>query len=200
MGDELACEVRKGRRRFTAKVLLETDEVIVRGPDGFRLPFTAITAADVVGGALSLRTAEGPIALALGDRAERWQEKIRAPKGLLDKLGAKPALRVQLVGKLPSAFRAELAERGVNLVRGARCDLIFLAVESRLSLEQLPQLKGRLAPNGALWVVRPKGSDAITEREVFAAGKAAGLVATKVVRFSETHTADKFVIPLRDRR
>jgi hypothetical protein len=27
------------------------------------------------------------------------------------------------------------------------------------------------------------------------AGRAAGLVDTKVVRFSETHTAEKFVIP-----
>jgi hypothetical protein len=200
MGDELACEVRKGRRRFTAKVLLETDEVIVRGPEGFHLPFTAVTAAEIVDGSLSLHTAEGSIAFALGERAARWQEKIRAPKGLLEKLGVKPALRVQLVGKLPSAFRADLAKRGANLVRGARCDLIFLAAEDRLSLEQLPQLKGRLAPNGALWVVRPKGSEAITEKEVFAAGKAAGLVDIKVVRFSETHTADKFVIPLKDRR
>jgi hypothetical protein len=31
------------------------------------------------------------------------------------------------------------------------------------------------------------------------AGKAAGLVDVKVVRFSETHTAEKFVIPLKAR-
>ncbi|MFL6248779.1 MAG: hypothetical protein ACJ74H_22330 [Thermoanaerobaculia bacterium] len=32
-----------------------------------------------------------------------------------------------------------------------------------------------------------------------AAGKAAGLVDVKVVRFSDTHTAEKFVIPLKSR-
>jgi hypothetical protein len=34
------------------------------------------------------------------------------------------------------------------------------------------------------------------------AGKAAGLVDVKVVRFSDTHTAEKFVVPvnMRDRR
>jgi hypothetical protein len=32
-----------------------------------------------------------------------------------------------------------------------------------------------------------------------AAGKTAGLVDVKVVSFSETHTAEKFVIPRRDR-
>jgi hypothetical protein len=36
----------------------------------------------------------------------------------------------------------------------------------------------------------------ITEGDVMAAGKAAGLVDVKVVRFSETHTAEKFVIPV----
>jgi hypothetical protein len=32
------------------------------------------------------------------------------------------------------------------------------------------------------------------------AGKAAGLVDVKVVRFSEVHTAQKFVIPVANRR
>jgi hypothetical protein len=41
----------------------------------------------------------------------------------------------------------------------------------------------------------PKGSDAISERDVMTAGKAAGLVDVKVVRFSDTHTAEKYVIP-----
>ena len=37
----------------------------------------------------------------------------------------------------------------------------------------------------------------ITEMEVMKAGKAAGLVDVKVVRYSDTHTAEKYVIPLR---
>jgi hypothetical protein len=40
----------------------------------------------------------------------------------------------------------------------------------------------------------------ISERGVMAAGKAAGPVDIKVVAFSATHTAEKFVIPARDRR
>ena len=53
-----------------------------------------------------------------------------------------------------------------------------------------------MKPNGALWVIRPKGRPEISERAVMDAGKAAGLVDVKVVSFSETHTAEKFVIPL----
>jgi hypothetical protein len=51
---------------------------------------------------------------------------------------------------------------------------------------------------GALW--EPSGEDflspALTEAEVMAAGKEAGLVDVKVVSFSPTHTAEKFVIPV----
>jgi hypothetical protein len=54
--------------------------------------------------------------------------------------------------------------------------------------------------NGALWVIRPKGRKEISERAVMDAGKAAGLVDVKVVSFSETHTAEKFVIPVAQRR
>jgi hypothetical protein len=60
-------------------------------------------------------------------------------------------------------------------------------------------LKRSLKPNGALWVIRPKGRPEITESAVMVAGQAAGLVDVKVVSFSATHTAEKFVIPIKDR-
>jgi len=53
--------------------------------------------------------------------------------------------------------------------------------------------------DGAIWVIRPRGSDAISEGDVMAAGKAAGLVDIKVARFSDTHSALKFVIPIGQR-
>ena len=60
-------------------------------------------------------------------------------------------------------------------------------------------LSKQIEPDGAVWVVRPKGSPDITEAETMAAGKRAGLVDVKVVSFSETHTAEKFVIPVAKR-
>ena len=47
-----------------------------------------------------------------------------------------------------------------------------------------------------MWVVYPKGRTDPSEVDVLEAGKAAGLVDVKVARFSETHTALKFVIPV----
>jgi hypothetical protein len=47
-----------------------------------------------------------------------------------------------------------------------------------------------------LWIVYPKGQKSITENDVIAAGRKTGLKDVKVVGFSATHTALKFVIPL----
>ncbi len=51
----------------------------------------------------------------------------------------------------------------------------------------------------ALWVVYPKGMKHITENDVLAAGRKCGLKDVKVVAFSVTHTALKFVIPVAKR-
>jgi hypothetical protein len=48
----------------------------------------------------------------------------------------------------------------------------------------------------ALWIVYPKGRKDITEIDVLSTGRKAGLKDIKVVGFSTTHTALKFVIPL----
>jgi len=47
-----------------------------------------------------------------------------------------------------------------------------------------------------LWVVYPKGRKEVTEDDVLGAGRKAGLKDVKVVGFSATHTALKFVVPV----
>jgi len=53
-------------------------------------------------------------------------------------------------------------------------------------------MKGRVA----LWIVYPKGRKDLSENDVLATGRKAGLKDVKVVGFSPTHTALKFVIPV----
>jgi hypothetical protein len=53
-----------------------------------------------------------------------------------------------------------------------------------------------LGPQAAKWAEKIKKP---RSRESMAAGKAAGLVDVKVVSFSETHTAEKFVVPVAKR-
>ena len=66
-------------------------------------------------------------------------------------------------------------------------------------LGDLKKLLPSLAANGALWIVYPKGRKEITEMHVLTAGRAVGLVDVKVVSYSATHTALKFVRP-KDKR
>jgi hypothetical protein len=50
-----------------------------------------------------------------------------------------------------------------------------------------------------LWVVYAKGRKEMSELDVLNAGRKAGLKDVKVVGFSATHTALKFVIPVEKR-
>jgi hypothetical protein len=137
--------------------------------------------------------------LELGEDAAKWAEKIRNPKSVIQKLGVKPGQHVALVHIEDDAFVRDLEQAGalINVGRPrTNTDAIFYGASSRAELDRLATLRTSLAPNGALWVIRPKGVKAITESDVMAAGKAAGLVDVKVVKFSDTHTAEKFVIPV----
>jgi hypothetical protein len=119
---------------------------------------------------------------------------------LLDKLGLRPGMRVAVLGDFAAEFRAQLLGRAADVSADPEgCDLIFLAAEDRTQLAKLPGLVARLRRDAALWVVRPRGSPLVTEREVREAGLAAGVVDVKVVHFSETHSAAKFVFRRSDR-
>ncbi len=67
-------------------------------------------------------------------------------------------------------------------------------------MSRLSTIKTWIEPNGAIWVVRPKGArSALRDIDVIEAGLAAGLVDNKIASFSETHGAMRLVFRLRDR-
>ena len=201
MGNEVLTRVELGGQAAEAKALLETDEVIVRGALKARIPFREMTDVRADDGVLCLRWNDDDVRIHVGKDAAKWAEKIRNPKSVLDKLGIKSAQKVSVLGDVDAHFIEELQARGADVSRKVRrqSDVIFLAAHRREELQRLGELRESLAPAGAIWVLRPKGNPAISEGDVMAAGKAAGLVDVKVVRFSATHTAEKLVIPLRER-
>lgn len=198
MGNEAQCRVEIGGDAADAKALLETEELIVRGALRAKIPFREAKDVAAEGGVLRLRWNDRDVRVHVGRDAAKWAEKIRSPKSVIEKLGVKAGQRVSVIGTVDEAFLADLGKAGVDLSRRQRrdSDVIFFAANARGDLARLAGLRNALAPAGAIWVLRPKGGGAITESDVMAAGKAAGLVDVKVVRFSETHTAEKLVIPL----
>jgi hypothetical protein len=73
---------------------------------------------------------------------------------------------------------------------------IFFAANTSKELAEITKLAKALKGAAALWLVYPKGQKQITENDVLGAGRKAGLKDIKVVGFSPTHTALKFVIPI----
>jgi hypothetical protein len=127
----------------------------------------------------------------------RAPERDYSHRLLLDKLGVKPAQKIAVLGVQDAAFLKDLGERNSDFSRESRheVDLVFLAAEDLKALAPLKSLAGAIQKNGAVWVVYPKGQKHIREIDVIDAGKSAGLTDNKVCRFSETHTALRFVIP-----
>jgi hypothetical protein len=198
MGDEARCSARHRNQISAGKAFLETDELRFRGDFRLVIPLRDIRAVSVVNGALNVKFGDESATFELGKAAERWAEKIRTPRTLLDKLGVKADSRVSVVDVDDSSFRALLRERGTDATEGpARSsDLIVFQANAPEDLDRLSKLAESLKPNGGIWVVAPKGGREPREAQVLDAGKRAGLVDVKVARFSDTHTAHKFVIPL----
>jgi len=194
MGQERECKLRLGGRTLSGKAHLETDFLLFRGEERLKLRFQDLTGVTAGEGKLRLQYDGGPAVLELGDAAEKWAHKILHPPTLLDKLGVKPGVKLRVVGTLEPEFLRE-AERAGAAIQASTPDLIFFGASESPALRRIPKLAAGIEPGCALWVVFPKGVAAIREIEVIGAGRAAGLTDTKVVRFSETHTALRFAAP-----
>jgi len=205
MGNEADCGVRFGKQRARGKALLETSELIFRSADGafrFQIAFSSIQSAKVARGELRLQTSDGLAVFELGAAAEKWCKKILHPKTRMEKLGIKPDAVVSLVGDFDAQFRAELQRCTKTVTTGrvtANSAWIFFAVRSSHELPRISKLAKSVKGAAALWVVYPKGQKPLSENAVLGAGRKAGLRDVKVVGFSLTHTALKFVLPLERR-
>jgi hypothetical protein len=75
-----------------------------------------------------------------------------------------------------------------------------MGADTLADLRRLDEVKRWIEPNGAIWVIRPKGGRSpLRDTDVIAAGLAAGLVDNKIASFSDTHGAMRIVYRLRDR-
>ena len=133
----------------------------------------------------------------------RVSPDVPSTRPLLDKLGVKPGSKVALVDLDDQDFISLLEQRTTDIVRGrprTPVDLVFMGASDEADLRRLKDVKKWIEPNGAIWVVRPKGGRAaIKDTDVIAAGLAAGLVDNKIASFSDTHGAMRLVFRLRDR-
>jgi len=203
LGSEVKCAVRANGKRVEGKALLETTEIIFRS-DALRLkiPFARMKSVKVVGGELRVQSREGAVVFEIGQQAEKWAHKILNPKSQMEKLGVKEGAKVTVIGKLEAEFEAELKKAAPGFVRGTIAkdtEFIFLAAETEKELARATNIARMMRGATALWIIYPKGRKDITENGVLSIGRKAGLKDVKVVGFSPTHTALKFVVPVERR-
>jgi hypothetical protein len=202
MGYDASCTLRFDGKTARGTAWLEHKDLVFRGPIRLAIPLSQIVSAAANDGCLRVRFGERTAEFEIGIAAKKWADRIQNPPSRLDKLGVKAGMRVWITGAIEEGFQKELEGRGATVMRRVPAasrgdvDLIFYPADRRAALARLAELATNLKPDGALWVVRPKGIREITEGDTMAAGKRAGLVDVKVVSFSDTLTAEKFMIPV----
>jgi hypothetical protein len=199
MGAEADCTAKIKGTLVEGKARLETDVLHFRsGEVRLSIPFNEMSNVSARGGTLNVTSPAGKASFNLGTAASKWAVKILRPPPRLAKIGVKPRWRVSAIGVDDEQFLREL-EGAVGLLSIGRVlkgsDAIFVGARKEAELAYLEKLKASLKPEGALWIIRPKGRPEISERAVMRAARSAGLVDVKVVGFSATHTAEKFMIP-----
>jgi hypothetical protein len=115
----------------------------------------------------------------------------------------KPGSKVAVVDLDDPGFLKQLRARTGDVVFGkpaSPCDIVVMGAKDMRDLARLKEVKKWIEPNGAIWVVRPKGGRSeLRDTDLIDAGLAAGLVDNKIASFSDTHGAMRFVFRLKDR-
>ena len=202
MGYDAACTIRFEGQTARGTAVLEHKDLVFRGPFRLAMPLSEISEARAEADTLVVQFAGRRAELDIGaTAAARWAKRITNPPSRLDKLGIKPGMRVVLVNMKDDELRGEIEQAGATVLARAApgADVVFLGAKTAKDLERLASVAALLQPAGAVWMVRRKGDLVVSERASMAAGKKAGLVDVKVVSFSDTHTAEKYVIPVAKR-
>ena len=207
MGVELTAAARLtpaggAAQRGKVRVLLETDELILRGGVHVRVSRASLRHVRVSGGTVEVHYEGGTLHLTLGDAATKFAAKLaEPPKSRLAKMGIGSGACVAVINLEDTTFAAELRASHVTPSprAGSRSEVIVLGVHRAADIARIARAAKVLADNGALWIVHPRGTAGVKDTDIFAAAKRAGLTYTKVARFSDTHTAEKLVIPVASR-
>jgi len=205
MGYETKCRVHvddgSGKPRIAeGTVLLETDDLIVRGDARVKVPRRDIQDVSRRAGVVTITAPQATVKLTLGEpAATRWEAKLKeAPKRLIDKLDVKPNAKVWLLDVAEPELETQLAERTSEVSRGKSArerDVVFVGVERDAHLPRIERALNAMLDDGAIWVIHPKGRDGVADTSIFEKAKTLNLTYTKVARVSETHTAEKLVRP-----
>jgi hypothetical protein len=192
MGREATCHCKWGAEEADCKVLLETDELVLRLGMRRRVPWAEMSAVSARDSKLRFKVGTDLVELNLGPEvAQRWAKVISSPlPTLAHKLGISNTTKLSVIGKVTSEeLKAAITEG--SLVKEKDAELTLICVNSQLELDRY--LVGKTYSK-QLWVIYPKGStSAVKESAVRTLLRSQGYVDTKVASVSANLTALRFV-------
>ena len=198
MGAEATCRVRLNQTESSGKAHCGDGEIDFKGDFRFLWKWTDLSSVEAADGRLTVRKGPDEATFELGAVAEKWCFAILNPKTRLDKLGLKAGQAYQAWGEFDDAFPGELAK-----VAGepgtAPLDAVFIRMDGEQDLAKLNDARTKIAQNGMIWAMWPKGRKEFREDNIRNYSLKHGLVDVKVASFSATLSALKMVIPVKDR-
>ncbi len=201
MGTEIVGEAAYRGASHRIKLHLDGKGLTLRDELKLSIPLKEVRDVATKDGQLTIKWADDKIVLRVGDKAAKLADKILHPPSLLDKLGIKPGHVVSIIGFDDQAFLRDIRKRTESVVVGSiqpQSDVVIFRPATKADLKRLKTLQKSLKRDGAIWVLRTKGSknpaDA-TEMDVINTARDSGLVDVKISAFSDELTAMKVVIP-----
>jgi hypothetical protein len=201
VGQEYEGTLDLGGKKVAVKGDFGSDRVVFSGGRRGEVKYADIQVVSTAKGRLTLRVAGSLMEFPVGMTVDRLANKIRKPPTTAEKMGLKPGVACALVN-VPDGLVAEAKAVLGSVLTGLprdQVDVLAHGVEDAHELEEVEGWARLIKPDGALWVVYPKGKRELPETMVLEAGRRVGLKDVKVVRVSEKHTGLKFVLPLADR-
>ena len=193
MGREAIAQCSWQGQSGEAKVLLESQEIILRGPIKARIARSGITAFVVEGETLRVSTSDGVLVAELGAKeAGKWAEALAKPApSLASKLGIggeKPAF---LLGDTEDEALLDALAGHHRVDQAERASVIVALIYGETSLDAALELAGE---HGLmLWCVYPKGkSAAFGDSAIRAHMRGAGWMDNKNCAVSERLTATRY--------
>lgn len=204
MAMESACKLQVGKDHYEGHVRMEGDFIDFAGATKFRFRLGEIRTPRCEADVIMFSFHGNPVSIGLGEVqvAEEWIEYILNPQTLADKLGVEQGDSVRLLNLDDEELLSSLAGKEAKIVsrEAARSNLVMLGVERASELRQIEDLTEKLRPNGAIWVVLPKGGRMVTKANVVAKAREVGFSQVETLDFSETQSAFKMVRPTKAKK
>ena len=196
MGLEAKVVARQGQNVVEGRLFLDSRALSFRSKElKWSVDLGPKVQADVARGQLTVREGRKKIIFEIGEKAQRWADKILNPPSRMTKLGVKAEQKCWLSKGFNKEFRDELKQQGASITRQPdACDLAFCFIADRTRLDQLEEVVNQLSVGTNVWVVWPKGVTGISRSEVMEEARSLGMGPSKTASFDDEHSSMRYAV------